>query len=389
MNQRRWMRIAVMTGSLIATTFAGGEVIADEEALGKASPGFHVETEFREVTSTNPITGEVLKRKVPVQVYRPNAVGQTPTTFDPFQSREVQGGARFNIQTNPPKIAATISRTSQSSLLQQKYLQAPQGVDREPIKKEIQEALATEFDEMYDAQARQIDDMKNRLDELVKTHDKRAENKDAIITRRLDELIGGPPELRWQTEPIQASSSPYDPVLSFGRFVPSTNSFGQSPVPTDSNARSSLSVPSPIMGYDTPSTSQPSTGSDSAVFEAMRQYTSDKAALDSAENKVQQLTPLREKGLAPYADVSAAKADVQRLKRLVEVDRKSLEYMRQKQHDVIAVAQELLSRDGSLSKAQTAEEERKKRDAQRMHDLIDDFLRHEIDQQETEIVDYR
>ncbi len=387
MNQRRWIRIAVMTGSLFAMTFADGEVIADEKGWPDAPPGYRMETEYREVTSANAATGEVFRRKIPFQVYRPNAVGNSPTTFDNFPSREAQGGPRFNIQTYPPTSGTTVSRTSQSSLLQQKYLTAPQGMDREPIKKEIQEALATEFDEMHDAQARQIADMKNRLDELKKTHDKRAENKDAIITRRLDDLIGGPPELRWQTALMQPSLSPYDPVPSFGRFVPSTNSFGLSPVPTYPNARSTLSVPSPSNAYDTPPTSKPSPGSDSAVFEAMRQYTSDKAALDLAESKLQRLTPLHEKAVVPSADLSAAKADVQRLKRLVEVDKKALEYMRQKQSDAIEVSQQLLSLVGGLSKPQNEEEKRKKRDAQRMHDLIDDFLRNEIDQTQTKPAD--
>ncbi len=100
--------------------------------------------------------------------------------------------------------------------------------ERETLLAELEQSLSAEFAERHEQQTKEIEALKKRLDSARAMLDQRAELKDKIIARRLNELLGEPDALDWNpattptTQPTVLGNQQPRPI--YHRAVPSTSS---------------------------------------------------------------------------------------------------------------------------------------------------------------------
>ena len=82
--------------------------------------------------------------------------------------------------------------------------------DQETKLAKLRNLLNEEFDKIHQGQAKEIEHTAQRLEALKKRHDERGKNKDAIVKRRIDALLGQPDGLEWI--PGQPSASNREPL---------------------------------------------------------------------------------------------------------------------------------------------------------------------------------
>lgn len=85
----------------------------------------------------------------------------------------------------------------------------------------IREQLESQFDSMHQMQAKEIAEVERRLESLQEIHDTRTENKEKIVQRRIDQLLGNWDELGWDPQP-NSSQPTRRPSYQSG-FYPTTN----------------------------------------------------------------------------------------------------------------------------------------------------------------------
>ncbi|MFK8114725.1 MAG: hypothetical protein AB8B91_21165 [Rubripirellula sp.] len=71
----------------------------------------------------------------------------------------------------------------------------------------LRSLLGEEFAEMHHRQAKEIESAKDRLEALIELHDERDQNRERIIQRRMDDLLGKRNALDWQVDSAQATSN--------------------------------------------------------------------------------------------------------------------------------------------------------------------------------------
>ena len=98
---------------------------------------------------------------------------------------------------------------------------------------ELRTRLGLQFDSMHEAQANEIAKTEERLKSLIQLHRKRGENKDKIVQRRMDELLGREDALRWEITPGPSADAPNytTPVPAHGLTPPAHLSPGDALVP--------------------------------------------------------------------------------------------------------------------------------------------------------------
>ncbi|MEM8669225.1 MAG: hypothetical protein AAGG48_17005 [Planctomycetota bacterium] len=103
---------------------------------------------------------------------------------------------------------------------------------RDQLLSDLREKLEAEFNEMHKAQAEQIKQTEERLAKLKSAHDERMKNRDMIVQRRIDQLLGLEDPLQWNpTQPRWSSEFPssYAPVpgVTLPRTMTVPNGSGQ------------------------------------------------------------------------------------------------------------------------------------------------------------------
>ncbi len=165
---------AVPTDAQAQVQFSADNIrIAVPQAVvpGATTVGGYTGFETQYAPWTDPATGRVYMRA------RTNgAITYDPKQFIVPNNHLAIGNLVQQIRFNPDEQAKTAQRA------------------------ELAKALAAEFDEMHGKQAEQITSLKARLDKAQSFHEQRLVNKEKIIDRRMEQLLGTPPELQWNTE---------------------------------------------------------------------------------------------------------------------------------------------------------------------------------------------
>jgi hypothetical protein len=86
--------------------------------------------------------------------------------------------------------------TNTAGEIAEKLRTAPDG-QREELTAKMREALATYFDLKQEAIGRQIRMMENELTHMKRIYEKRAEQRDRMIERRMHQLVDRDDELEW------------------------------------------------------------------------------------------------------------------------------------------------------------------------------------------------
>lgn len=145
------------------------------------------ETEFREKTTVvkipevDPETGKTVMRDVQQVVRYPvnNTRWEAYTVYAPTPGH----GERTM------KIAQELKRMKEDD------------DSRESKMDELRKQLSAEFMKRHKDQLGEIKKTEERLESLKTLHRKRLENKDKIVERRIDELLGNPDSLQWNVNP--------------------------------------------------------------------------------------------------------------------------------------------------------------------------------------------
>ena len=105
---------------------------------------------------------------------------------------------------------------SQVSRLAKQYAKATREDEKRDLKKKLTELLGQQFDQLADQQKTELADLEKQVAELKATLNKRHDNRDTIIDRRLDQVIQEAEGLGWG---IHATPSQATPTY----FAPRTN----------------------------------------------------------------------------------------------------------------------------------------------------------------------
>jgi len=117
--------------------------------------------------------------------------------------------------------------------------------ERDELLDKLREKLNEEFSKMHEGQAAQIAQAEERLEKLKATHKQRTDNRDKIVQRRIDQLLGQPDPWQWNVGPTPAPQ--YAPGIappSPARFELNSRNQWQS-VPADSAAADVAAPPAP------------------------------------------------------------------------------------------------------------------------------------------------
>jgi hypothetical protein len=154
---------------------------------------YHVQVPY-----TDPSTGAVMSRTethfrdVPVSRYQSNAAGLGSRSIESFHS---------------PIVMSLVSEAQTTS---------EDDPNREKKIEEIREQLETEFDRMHSQQAKEIESAQKRLSSLQEVHAARMENRDKIVQRRINQLLGKWDVLDWR--PSSRRSLSNQPLSSRSPF---------------------------------------------------------------------------------------------------------------------------------------------------------------------------
>lgn len=336
-----------------------------------------VRTEHQDQPAYRPIT-ETQFREQRVQVYEPVVDKKTGETK--FETREIV--QRVPVVTT--RMVRTTSKTSHDPRVAKLAGELREMSDdddgRDGKLKELRQRLELEFSAMHENQAKEIKQTAARLESLKRLHDERGENKDKIIQRRIDELLGKEDALRWNATTAVETQAPTRAVYAQPtRVFPSTPEPTRAitpvpakpPVPQVGLYPNSVQLPSPpkppgisdtrarsfqrVEIKTNPSSSQ-SRRSDAAstlgeVFQLARNSANTIAELAENESRQDQLAKLKEKGLLPVSEFRKAELQIERLKREVELNKLQLEALAASFERELKVAETALSHAKSRLKS--------------------------------------
>jgi hypothetical protein len=188
-----------------------------------------IETSYRDETATvmvpefDPETGKQVMRmrevvrKVPVQTTR-WVKSYTTTTESAHAQRTMQ-------------------------LANELRLMKEDDESRESKLKELRTHLEREFTELHQKQLAEIERTEKRLESLKALHDKRGENKNNIVERRIDELLGKADPLRWNVSPVLPTPQISQPAPQSVKGQNRSGIFRQFPTPHDPEQTLPIPVP--------------------------------------------------------------------------------------------------------------------------------------------------
>ncbi len=198
--------------------------------------------------------------------------------------------------------------------------QAPDDATKVQLTNELKKQLETEFDEMHERQGQQITEMKTRFEKAESVYKLRSENRDRIVQRRMEELLGPPAELQWNAPPNDSMQliDPRQPRYSQPpvNTQPATNGAWFNPNP--SNVTTTLRFDSPG-SFARSATNRSTESIDARIFSVNRELASLKLELESAEIKAKEINGLLEKGALPKSETMKATSNVTRLQTLIRI----------------------------------------------------------------------
>jgi hypothetical protein len=132
----------------------------------------------------------------------PRAVGQQltpPAAANPQPDKAPAGiGAGNNFfGQSPYTIMGTMPNHGLSLQIARQYAKATKEDDKKEIRKKLAETLSKEFDQLAQQQQNELDALEKQVASLKAILKKRKETKDAIVDRRLEQLIQDAEGLGW------------------------------------------------------------------------------------------------------------------------------------------------------------------------------------------------
>jgi hypothetical protein len=99
---------------------------------------------------------------------------------------------------------------------------------------QLEALLEEDFNTMHEDQAAQIRETEQRLAKLKQVHQQRMENRETIVQRRIDQLLGQPDPLQWSPPPLMVPqwSRTYLPGQAAPAVIPGTRSSIVAAVPS-------------------------------------------------------------------------------------------------------------------------------------------------------------
>jgi len=123
--------------------------------------------------------------------------------------------AVYAVQGLTPNPVSVGSRTqTQISQLARQYVKSVKEDEKKDIRKKLSEALAKQFDQLAERQQKELQDLEKQVEDLKTLLKKRRDNRDAIIERRLEQVVQDAEGLGWSTP----SSAPRAPGALGGGF---------------------------------------------------------------------------------------------------------------------------------------------------------------------------
>jgi hypothetical protein len=140
-------------------------------------------------------TGAATINRVPVQVQRPAAEGGGYKT----EYRDMVVDVGWSVTSEAQKLhSAEVEAANEARSLSERIAKAESDAQREELKTALREALVRQFDAQQKRRSEEIASIEERLSKLKETLQKRGTSKDAIVGRRLDQLMGVKDELAWE-----------------------------------------------------------------------------------------------------------------------------------------------------------------------------------------------
>jgi hypothetical protein len=97
----------------------------------------------------------------------------------------------------------------QVTRLAQQYAKATKEDEKRDVKKKLNDLLGQQFDQLAVQQKKQLTDLEKQVADLKTVLEKRHDNRDSIIERRLDQLIKEAEGLGWSNPPAKSQGTPY------------------------------------------------------------------------------------------------------------------------------------------------------------------------------------
>ncbi|TWU57996.1 HlyD family secretion protein [Rubripirellula reticaptiva] len=302
-----------------------------------------------------------------------------------WQSHAAAGGF------HSPMVQSYDSRSDEAETLRTKYLQTKDDAHRDQIKAELTALIEAQFESMHIDQAASIQSMKERLQRVESLHERRMQNREAIVQRRIEDLLGMPDHLRW-TPPVTADFPPHRQLPStshapisawandsFRPYADQRNNDLRTPTPQPPTRYVAPQPPSnvpwgnPPSPYNQPRPSQPSpvlrssppqlvpelpsspapapapstVSSDQRVFDVLRDLASRRAKLEATVKQFEQAVELNQKGALPKSELDALQAEVVGLRQQLEVDERELKWIKGEVERDVARLEPLLEGDRS------------------------------------------
>jgi hypothetical protein len=325
---------------------------------GYSSFGPYSATQYQPVQETQ-------YREERVQVYQPEVDRNTGKKV--YKQQEVV--RRVPVTTT--RFVRTIQHSSHdpkvTKLVSELRAMKDDDEEHEAKLEELRQQLESEFSKMHETQAKEIDKTAQRLDSLKQVHQQRGENKDRIVQRRVDQLLGKADALQWKTSTGTASSGPVQqsylpqsssPLVATSRQIAQTfpapvrsarvgapplapvaqkpgnkrtNSFQRvevsDSVPVRPSARPQISVSASAIGE---------------VFQLARNSANAMAELSEIQVEHDQFSRLRDSGVIPINELRKAELKLARLKREVKLNQLQLEALRESLERELKLAESTL-----------------------------------------------
>jgi hypothetical protein len=149
--------------------------------------------------------------RVPVQVQRTAVEGGGWKV----ETRDVAVDVGWSVTPEIQKLhAEELEAANEAKSLSEKITKAESDSQREELKAALRAALVRQFDAQQKRRTEEIASIEERLSKLKETLQKRNASKDAIVGRRLDQMMGVRDELAWEETLGEPYAGPRHPAAN-------------------------------------------------------------------------------------------------------------------------------------------------------------------------------
>jgi len=114
-----------------------------------------------------------------------------------FHQRDMEEMKKFNPGEFDKKFKPMFDLQKQERAITAKYRLAEDSSTKDNLKKQLMDTLNKLFDKKLELQKDELKELEKRLSEVKQDIERRRQNKDKIIQRRFEELVGVEEDLRW------------------------------------------------------------------------------------------------------------------------------------------------------------------------------------------------